>query len=147
MNDLRYLRAKDVFLDRAYLGLREHFPSRGDFDKYFDAINGDEQKDLFLRTSLFYVLLVKCGDWVVDVPGSDKVVDYLTNTYKFVAIFSLIESLSEENFIDFYQFLVRQSSQVEFPSISESQKHNQRLEKDLRPGRCARRSRPLSLTR
>ncbi len=96
MNDLRYLKAKDTFLDRAYLALKNHFASRDDFDKYFDAIKRDEQKDLFLRTSLFYVLLVKCGDWVVDVPGSDKVVDYLTNTYKFVTIFSLIESLSEE---------------------------------------------------
>ncbi len=120
MNDLRYLKAKDTFLDRAYLALKNHFASRDDFDKYFDAIKRDEQKDLFLRTSLFYVLLVKCGDWVVDVPGSDKVVDYLTNTYKFVTIFSLIESLSEETFIDFYQFLTRRTSRVRFPIVDQS---------------------------
>jgi hypothetical protein len=120
MNDLRYLEAKDTFLDRAYLALKDYFSSRHDFDKYFDAIKEDERKNLFLRTALFYTLLVKCGDWVVDVPGSDKVVDYLTNTYKFVTIFSLIESLSEENFIDFYQFLTRRKSRVEFPISDQS---------------------------
>lgn len=55
---------------------------------------------------------------MVDIPGSDKVIDYLTNTYKYVAIFSLIESLSEETFIDFYEFLVKRKSGVQFP-ISE----------------------------
>jgi len=52
---------------------------------------------------------------VVNVPDSDKVIDYLTNTYKYVAIFSLIESLSREQFVDFYQFLTRLKSRVEFP--------------------------------
>ena len=115
MKDLRFLDAKDTFLERAYLALKNHFPSRDAFVTYFNAIKEDEQKNLFLRTASFYLFLVKCGDWVVDVPGSDKVIDYFTNTYKYVAIFSLIESLSEEQFIDFHQFLTSRKSQVEFP--------------------------------
>jgi hypothetical protein len=115
MKDLRFLDAKDTFLERAYLALKNQFPSRDAFVTYFNAIKEDEQKNLFLRTASFYLFLVKCGDWVVDVPDSDKVIDYFTNTYKYVAIFSLIESLSEEQFIDFYQFLTRRKSQVEFP--------------------------------
>jgi hypothetical protein len=75
------------------------------------------KKNLFLKAASFYLFLVKCGDWVVNAPNSDKVIDYFTNTYKYVAIFSLIESLSEEQFIDFYQFLTRLKSRVEFPIV------------------------------
>ena len=114
MKDFRFLDAKDTFLERAYLALKNHFPSRDAFDAYFNGIN-DEEKNLFLKTASFYLFLVKCGDWVVNVPNSDKVIDYLTNTYKYVAIFSLIESLSREQFVDFYQFQTRQKSRVEFP--------------------------------
>ena len=115
MKDLRFLDAKDTFLERAYLALKKQFPSRDAFDAYFNAIRDDEQKNLFLKTASFYLFLVKCGDWVVNVPNSDKVIDYFTNTYKYVAIFSLIESLSEEQFVDFYQFLTRLKSRVKFP--------------------------------
>lgn len=115
MKDLRFLDAKDTFLERAYLALKNQFSSRDAFVTYFNAIKEDERKNLFLKTASFYLFLVKGGDWVLDVPDSDKMVDYLTNTYKYVAIFSLIESLSEEKFIDFYQFLTRRKSQVEFP--------------------------------
>jgi hypothetical protein len=115
MTDLRFLDAKDTFSERAYLALKNQFPSRDAFDAYFNGIKDDEQKNLFLKTATFYLLLVKCGDWVVTVPNSDKVIDYLTNTYKYVAIFSLIESLSREQFVDFYQFLIRLKSRVEFP--------------------------------
>lgn len=115
MKDLRYLKAKNTFLEYAYLALREHFSSRDDFVKYFDAIKGDDRKNLFLRTASFYLFLVKRGDWVIDVPGSDTSVDYLTNTYKYVGIFSLMESLSQAKFMDFYQFLTRRKLQVEFP--------------------------------
>jgi len=115
MTDLRFLDAKDTFSERAYLAVKNQFPSGDAFDAYFNGIKDDEQKNLFLKTATFYLLLVKCGDWVVTVPNSDKVIDYLTNTYKYVAIFSLIESLSREQFVDFYQFLIRLKSRVEFP--------------------------------
>jgi len=115
MKDLRFLDAKDTFLDRAYLALENRFPSRDVFITYFNTIKTDEQKNLFLKTASFYLFLIKCGDWVVDVPNSDKVIDYFTNTYKFVAIFSLIESLSGKQFIDFYEFLTRRKSQIGFP--------------------------------
>jgi len=113
--DLRYLEAKDKFLEYAFLAVGHHFDSRKDFDNYFDSIKGNDQKSLFLRTASFYLFLVKRGDWVVDVPDSDEIIDYLTNTYKYVGIFSLIESLSNEKFIDFYQFLVRRKSAIPYP--------------------------------
>ena len=113
--DLRYLQHKDKFLQHSFLALGEHFRSRDDFLAYFDSIKAEIRKSLFLRTASFYLFLVKRGDWTVDIPDSRKVIDYLTNTYKYVAIFSLIESLSEEKYIDFYQFLVRRKSHIQFP--------------------------------
>ncbi len=113
--DLRYLEAKDKFLEYAFLAVGQLFDSREDFNNYFNSIDGDDQQSLFLRTASFYLFLVKRGDWVVDIPGSDKILDYLTNTYKYVGIFSLIESLSNEKYIDFYQFIVRRKSEIPFP--------------------------------
>ncbi len=118
--DLRYLDARNKFIEYAFLALGDHFTSRGEFLKYFEAIKSSDRESLFLRTASYYLFLVKRGDWVVDIPGSDKVIDYLTNTYKYVAIFSLIESLSEETFIDFYEFLVRRKPGVQFPISGKS---------------------------
>ena len=120
MKDLHYLKLRDP-RGYAYLAVREHFASHDDFINYFNSIKTNERKNLFLRTASFYLFLVKQGDWVVDVPGSDKVIDYLTNTYKYVAIFSLIESISEEKSIDFYTFLIRKKSQIKFPIIDKNQ--------------------------
>lgn len=119
--DLRYLAAKDKFIGYAFSALGNHFSSCNDFLNYFNAIKTDDRKSLFLRTASFYLFLVKRGDWAVDIPGPDRrVIDYLTNTYKYLAIFSLIESLSEEKFIDFYEFLVRRRSRVQFPIAEKS---------------------------
>lgn len=113
--DFRYLAAKEKFLEYAFLALGEHFQSRDNFVQYFDSIKDDAHKSLFLRTASFYLFLVKRGDWFVDIPGSDQKVEYLTNTYKYIAIFSLIESLLDEDYIDFYQYLVSKKFGVEFP--------------------------------
>lgn len=115
IKDLRYLEAKEKFLEYAFIALGDNFHSLDDFVRYFDSIQGDGRKSLFLRTASFYLFLVKRGDWLVDIPGSDQKVEYLTNTYKYISIFSLIESLLDEDYIDFYQYLMRTKSNIEFP--------------------------------
>lgn len=74
-----------------------------------------EKKDEFLRIASFYLLLVKCGDWHVDVEGSNPVIDYFTNSFKLVALFSLIESLSSVGHKDFYQWLCSEEAAAIFP--------------------------------
>ena len=113
--DSRYLNDQGRFIEYAFLALGGHFPSRDDFLGFFNRIKTNKHKSLFLRTASFYLFLVKQGDWTVNVPGSEKVVDYLTNTYKYIAIFSLIESLYDEDFVDFYEFIGRCKSDVQFP--------------------------------
>lgn len=131
MRDLRYLKDKEKFLEYAYLALSDHFASHNDFINYFNMMKTDERKNLFLKTASFYLFLVKRGDWIIDIPNSKtKVLDYLTNTYKFMTIFSLIESLSEKNNIDFHEYLIREKSQVEFPINKKELNEHYRKYKD-----------------
>lgn len=115
MKDFRYLKDKDTFLKHAYLSLENHFPIHDDFIKYFNAIKTDELKNLFLKTASFYLFLVKRGSWIVDILGSNQNINYLNETYKYVAIFSLIESLSVIDFYEFYQYLIDKTSGITFP--------------------------------
>ncbi len=115
LKDQRYLSAKDKFLEYSFQALQDQFATKNDFLSFFEAIENDKQKNLFLKTASFYLFLVKKGDWIVDIPGSNKRIDYLTDTYKYIAIFSLIESLQEKEFMDFYSFLVRRKTKVNFP--------------------------------
>ena len=115
MKDLRYLASKYKFLEYSYLALKDRFASQGEFTSFFNAIINNDQKNLFLKTASFYLFLVKRGDWLVDVPGSNKKIDYLTDTYKYIALFSLIESLNNLDFMDFFAYLIRRKSNVKFP--------------------------------
>lgn len=110
-------------MEYSYQALQDRFVSKAEFVSFFDKIEGDDRKSLFLRTASFYLFLVKKGDWHVNVPGSGRTIDYLTDTYKYIAIFSLIESLQEKEFIDFYSFLVRRKSNVSFPIMNKQELH------------------------
>jgi hypothetical protein len=115
MRDMRFLEAEDKFLKYSYIALKTHFARKKEFNEFYDAITQDEDKNLFLKTASFYLLLVKRGDWLIKLPGVNKRIDYLTDTYKYIAIFSLIESLHREPFIEFYEYLVREKSNITFP--------------------------------
>jgi hypothetical protein len=58
---------------------------------------------------------VKQGDWHVNVEGSDPVIGYLSTSFKLVALFSLIESLSEKKHQDFYGWLSTEAPEGTFP--------------------------------
>ena len=115
LKDHRYLAAKDKFLEYSFQALQDQFGTKDEVISFFENIENDDQKNLFLKTASFYLFLVKSGDWLVDVRGSNKRVDYLTDTYKYIAIFSLIESLQDKAFLDFYSFLVKRKTDVKFP--------------------------------
>lgn len=116
MSKFTYLDSKEKFLEYSYLGLKERFKNKKEFVTFFESISSDEGKNHFLEISVLYLFLVKKVDVLIDVPGSDKQVDYITNTPKYVAIFSLIEALyTKDEYIDFYTFLTRRKSNVGFP--------------------------------
>ncbi len=83
--------------------LSSQFRDSAAFDVFYAALT-DEQKDTFLRVGSSYLFLVKQGDWHVGVDDSNPVIEYITNSFKLVALFSLIESLSSERHQDFYEW-------------------------------------------
>jgi hypothetical protein len=60
---------------------------------------------------------VKDGDWKNSIDGYDEVIGYITNSFKLVALFSLIESLTDNKHQDFYDWLVAQESSTVYPIL------------------------------
>lgn len=120
MSEFKYIDRKDVLLPYCYLALQTHFESEQELASWYEQIETDKKKNPFLKAASYYLTLVKSGDWHVDIPNSEPVVDYFTNTFKYVAIFSLIESLSNLHFIDFYQYLKRRKTQANYPLTEEA---------------------------
>lgn len=77
-----------------------------EFESFYGQLT-DEEKDLFLGASAKYIFLVRDGDWHVSRDDCNPVIEYLTNSFKLVSLFSLIESLSTEKHEDFYEWLRR----------------------------------------
>jgi hypothetical protein len=94
--DLRYLRSKDKFLEYTHQALQDHFATKDEIIDFFEAIETDEEKNLFLKTASFYLFLVKRGDWAVNVPGSRKTIDYLTDTYKYIEVDPIVKTTKLE---------------------------------------------------
>jgi hypothetical protein len=124
VSDGRYVRNESVFKEDAYAALKSKFSSRHHFDSFYDSLPDDDTKDSFLRVSCFYLYLVKCGDWHIESEKHDSVIDYLTNSYKLVSLFSLIESLSDERHQDFYEWTKSQNPDDTFP-IQNTKRLNQ----------------------
>ena len=121
MKDMRYLQSEKHFLEYAFQALKEHFKDKNELEQFYRSIKTDEDKNLFLKISSFYLFLVKNCSIRHDIDGTPKEVEYVTNTLKYTAIFSLIEGLySKKGYIDFFEFLMKKSNQIQFP-ISEEQ--------------------------
>lgn len=101
---LYFLRRESYMREYAATALGSQFPDTAAFDAFYGVLT-DEEKDKFLRVGSSYLFLVKQGDWHVDVEGANPVIDYFTNSFKLVSLFSLIESLSSEKHQDFYEWL------------------------------------------
>jgi hypothetical protein len=99
--------------DYARQAFRSFLPDDWAFDFFYESLD-DRAKDVFLGVAGRYLFLVKEGDWHVQAKDSNSVIDYLTNSFKLVALFSLIESLSTEKHLDFYDWMGHQGSDI-FP--------------------------------
>jgi hypothetical protein len=110
----RYVANESAFKVDAFAVLKEHFENRRAFNRYYEAIPKAKLND-FLRVCASYRYLAKHGDWKIKVRGYNPVIDYLTNSYKLVAVFSLIESLSNLDHLDFYQWVTARNRKHAFP--------------------------------
>lgn len=110
---LRNLDQENIYKPHAEAVFTDHLGGATQFETFYSGLK-DEDKDLFLGVASKYVFLVKHGDWHVDLEDCNPVIDYLTNSFKLVSLFSLIESLSSEKHEDFYDWLQKQEDDT-FP--------------------------------
>lgn len=110
---LRNLYRENIFKPHAQTVFASHLGGETEFETFYSGLK-DKEKDLFLGVASKYVFLVKHGDWHVDLENCNPVIDYLTNSFKLVSLFSLIESLSSEKHEDFYDWLRKQEGDM-FP--------------------------------
>lgn len=99
----------------AFRAIGSRFSDRLSFDLFYKEIETLGRQDEFHRVTNFYLFLVKCGDWNISVEGFDPIIDYFTNSFKTVALFSLIESLTDLKHQDFYQWLSSNDRTTTFP--------------------------------
>ena len=101
-SDGRFVANEADYKKYAYEVLESHFENREEFECFYDSLNKPSIKDEFLRVTAFYRFLVKkgdwhVGDWHVEDKGveskGDTVIDYITNSFKVIALFAIIESL------------------------------------------------------
>jgi hypothetical protein len=115
VSDGRYIADEAKFKQYTYTALTGRFPDRAAFENFYASLNDPLIKDEFLRVASFYLFLVKRGEWHVTVEDSAPVVDYLSTSFKVVALFALIESLSDEQHQDFYDWLCSKDPETTFP--------------------------------
>lgn len=121
----RYVRNELAFKEDAYAVLQTKFPDRAAFEAFYASLATLERKNEFLRACCTYRYSAKDGDWKICVAGYNEVIDYLTNSYKLIAIFSLIESLLSDPHQDFYEWLISEERASVFPLRSRSDLHAQ----------------------
>lgn len=133
----RYLKNEAAFKIDAYAVLKTHFGGRRAFNQYYDGISKAKLND-FLRVCSSYRYLAKHGDWKIKVRPYNSVIGYLTNTYKLIAVFSLIESLSDLDHLDFYQWLTAKSRVQVFPIEDKAKLENHYREYKMEYGAIRR---------
>jgi hypothetical protein len=107
------LRREKTFKPHAQAVLAAGLGGEAEFEALYQRLR-DEEKDLLLGVASKYVFLVRDGDWHVSRDDCNPVIDYLTNSFKLVSLFSLIESLSNERHEDFHEWLQKREN-ASFP--------------------------------
>ncbi|MBI3611445.1 MAG: hypothetical protein HY204_12200 [Nitrospirae bacterium] len=115
MDDLRYLNNPDKFLNDAFDVFKEYFANRKQFDDFFASIPSDEAKNRFLKMASLYKFLIK--DRRLAHENQDYV-DYIDETYEYIALVSLIEALcGREDYIQCYDGPEKGASPGAFPVV------------------------------
>lgn len=111
---LKYLKDSDAHLKHVISIWSKYFPTKKVLKAFFDKINTDQEKDLFLRVGLFYRFLVIEGKYQFKKSIWNSDMSYIDDTYKYIALFSLIEALDSPGaHVDFYHWLHRNKKEIE----------------------------------
>ena len=111
----------EVYKDDACRALSSQFKTYQNFESFYASLKDCEAKDEFLRICSSYLFFVKNGDWHVNVPRSNPVIEYFANSFKLVALLAIIESLSDKKNVDFFCWLATKEQNGLFPITDRSQ--------------------------
>ncbi len=111
MEDMRFVEDQDKFLDYAWSVYQPYFKNRDNFNIQYNKIHADKEKNCFLKAISYYYFFVIIGDYTSPIYGKDEL-SFVDHTNKYLAITSIIESLYQENYLDFYEWIMRNKEQV-----------------------------------
>jgi hypothetical protein len=125
MEDFRYIKNEKKFLEYAFDVLKLYFSSRDSFDDFYNKISIKHNKNLFLKIISFYKYLVKDGSFISYIRDNDQIketkISYIDETYKFIAVFSLIEGLlGADNYEEFHRWLLKNHDFTKVPIDSKT---------------------------
>ena len=93
-------------IDEAYQTLQSFFKSKESFLTQLDSIESTEEREKFLTLIIHYKYLVKESHLTTNGRNDDRFIGYINDTFQYLSLLSLIESLyTEEKYQDFYQWL------------------------------------------
>jgi len=112
MQNMRFFKNEEYFLKYSWVVYQPYFTDRESFIDKYNHIDSPEKKNSFLRLSSSFYFLVIAGNYSSiesDIPD----LSFVDQTYKFIAIIALIESIYDENkYIDFYQWIMRSKQKI-----------------------------------
>ncbi len=105
--DLRYVNNEAAFLKYSYDVFSKYFSGRDSLFAFYNTINATDEKNKFLKIASFYKFLVIDGQFLnTKDKNYNEYIDYFDFTYKYIAIFSLIEALyTKDDYKEFYGWL------------------------------------------
>jgi hypothetical protein len=115
MRSMRFIQNEEKFLEYSWSVFQAYFNDQDSFIEKYNRIESPEKKNWFLRLASYYLFFVIDGNY--SSPKYDvEDLAFVDQTYKFIAIIALIESVYDKNnYIDFYQWIMRNRKKGLFP--------------------------------
>jgi hypothetical protein len=115
---MRFIENEDKFLGYAWSVFEAYFKDKESFIEKYNHIDSPEKKNWFLRLASYYLFFVIDGNY--SSPKYDiEDLSFVDQTYKFIAIIALIESMYDRNeYVDFYEWTMRNKRNGIFPISS-----------------------------
>src|SRR5574341_22864 len=115
MRSMRFIENEEKFLEYSWSVFQAYFKDKASFIEKYNRIESPEKKNWFLRLTSYYLFFVIDGNY--SSPKYDvEDLSFVDQTYKFIAIIALIESIYDKNdYIDFYQWIMKNRKNGLFP--------------------------------
>ena len=115
MRSMRFIKNEDKFLEYSWNVFETYFKDKASFVEKYNRIETSEKKNWFLRLASYYLFFVIDGNYSSSKYEMEDF-SFVDQTYKFIAIIALIESMYDKNdYIDFYQWIMRNKKNNLFP--------------------------------